>query len=69
MESQKKIRFSEMQLGADSIKFEKKQLGLYTNLVERHPENEFFKKSQSQLIKLIEDHEKQLEAGTKTSPQ
>jgi hypothetical protein len=61
MESQKTMLFSDMKLGEASIKFEKEQLGLYTDLVNRHPENEFYKRTQSRLTKLIEDHEKQLE--------
>jgi hypothetical protein len=68
MESQKTMHFSDMKLSEASIKFEKEQLGLYTDLVNRHPENEFFKKAQSQLNSLIEDHEKQLGANSGTKP-
>jgi hypothetical protein len=66
METFKTMLFSEMKLGEASIKFEKKQLGFYTDLVKRHPDNESFKKTQLQLVKLVEDHEEQLKAAAKS---
>jgi len=60
MDSRKAILFSDMTLGEATIQFEKEQLKLYTELVNRHPDSEYYKKAQSQLIDLISDHEKQL---------
>jgi len=63
MESLKTMRISDMKLGEASIKFEKEQLGLYTDLVNRNPENNYYKEARQRLIKSIEDHEKQLKVN------
>ena len=57
---QRTMRFSDMKLDKDTIAFEREQLELYTGLVDRHPGNELYKKAQSQLASMLEDHEKQL---------
>jgi hypothetical protein len=58
-----------MELGEASIIFEKEQLRLYTDMVNKHPGNEFYKRTQSRLIELIEDHENQIKADSITKPQ
>jgi len=68
MEALKTMRFSDMKLGEGTIIFEKQQLGLYNDLVKRHPENDSYKNAQSRLAKMIEDHEKQLMLKPESEP-
>jgi len=60
MVSLKTIPFSEIKLGKGSIKFEKRQVKLYTNLVKKKPKNKFYKKTLLELSKQLEEDEKLL---------
>ena len=60
MKSLKLIPFSEMTLGKGSINFEQRQLILYTELVKENPENGFYKRTQLELARQLEEDEKLL---------
>jgi len=60
MKTYKIIKLSKAKLGKKSIKFEKDQLLLYTNLVKRYPENEYYKRTQLELARQLEQDEELL---------
>jgi hypothetical protein len=63
MKSLETIKFSEMTLGEGSINFEKRQLALYTELVKENPKNGFFKRTQLELARQLEEDEELLKAN------
>ena len=64
MKSLKLIPFSEMTIGEGSINFERQQLVLYTELAKENPENGFYKRTQLELARQLEEDEKLLKANT-----
>jgi len=62
MEALKIMQFSNTKIGENSIKFEKQQLRLYTNLVNKHPENEYYKRTRLELARQLEEDEELLKA-------
>jgi len=64
METIEMVPFKDVKIGEGSIRFEKQQLDIYTDLVNRHPENKLYKRTQLRLVRLIEDHEKLLHVET-----
>ena len=64
MKSMDMTPFSNMKIEKESIDFERQQLGVYTDLVNRHPSNKLYKRTQLRLVRLIEDHEKLLNVET-----
>ena len=67
MKALKTMQFSEMKIGEESIKFEERQLRLYTDLAEKYPENEMYKRTQLELARQLED-DKELLATSGTKP-
>jgi len=62
MKSLKTMRISDLKVGKDTIEFEKQQLGLYTVLVNKYPENKLYQRTQAHLLNLIKVHKNQLKA-------
>ncbi|MCL2808650.1 MAG: hypothetical protein FWD24_01150 [Treponema sp.] len=60
MVSLKTIPFSEIKLGEGSIRFEKRQVKLYTSLVDKNPKNKFYKKTLFELSRQLEEDEELL---------
>jgi len=63
------MRFSDTKLGERTIKYERQQLEIYTNLVKEHPENDYYKRTQLELAGQLEEDEKRLKAASETKSQ
>jgi hypothetical protein len=56
------IDFSDLKISQETLDFEMDQFGIYTDLANRHPGNKRYKKALQNLTRLIEDHQKLLNA-------
>jgi len=68
MDALKVIPLSKIKIGKKSIKFEKQQLKLYKKLVKKHPKNEYYKRTQLELARQLEEDKDLLKAESCHKP-